>query len=1097
MKRVVQALLPTRLARRAGRPAPGRHGLLLFWPLLLLLGLLGLASPAPAHNAPPPGPPPQNLSVVLDRDYPPFVITTAEGGTQGLLIDSWRLWEKITGVPVTIIPVDWNTAQDMMARGRADVIDTLFKTPEREKIFAFSLPYATIDAPVFVHRDLGGIHDAASLRGFAVGVKRGDACIAHLTAQGVGPLVPFDDYEDLVQAAGEGKVKVFCADKPPALYYLYKLGLDEDFRIAFTLYAGRFHRAVRKGDEALLRFVDAGFARITPAQQAAIEQKWRGSSLFPSKKFQYAVWAVSGLGVAALILLSINALLRRQVRRQTTALNELLVAVRQSEERYRQLIESAASVIARLDGLGRVLFCNSFGQRLFGLDLEQMRGRNLGGLTDAPTEADSPTWREILSAVADSADGARSLDRRHRGSDGRTIWLTWSIRRVDDDADNAFLCVGSDITERKQTEQALLASEARNTLLARAANDGIWDWDILSGTVYYSPRYEDILGLPPGGMPPRLEAWTSRLHPDNAATAIRAHKQCAHGETETYSSEYRLRHADGRYRWVVERGGGLKDAHGQVLRMAGVLTDVTRRKKDEAALRESQDQLARIFRLSLVGIAVTSRHDGRILDLNETGARILGYTKEELLGRTTLSFQIWRNADERRNFVEELAVAGSVVGRELELKHKSGSTVVALLSSVPLQAYGEPCILNVLVDITERKAMERALRRAKDVAESANRAKSEFLSTMSHEIRTPMNTILGMTASLAEAGLPPEQTRALAAIEIAGSNLMGLLNDILDLSQIEAGGLIMQEKPCNIVELAGGLVEMMRPDAVRKGITIALDVQGTLPPFVSVSPDRVRQVLVNLLGNAVKFTATGGVTLEVGRKEDPEAGTLLRLAVRDTGIGIPGDMRERIFERFTQVNASTSREKGGVGLGLAICKKLVDLMGGRLHVESTPGQGSLFTVTLPLRPVAAEDAAAAVRPTPSGHVPGRPAGAILLIEDSPSNAEVTRLLLADTAFDLTWAPSGDAGLAIFRERPFDIVLMDLEMPGLDGCLTTRTLRDLETELGRPHTPVIALTAHAFEEHRNRCLAAGCDDFLTKPIAKNRLLDALDAWMAIG
>lgn len=1074
---------------KPGRPAGS-------WPILFLLAALVLlpAALACAQETPPPAAP-KSLSVVMDNNYPPYVFHDAQGAAQGILIDSWRLWSNITGVPVTILAMDWDAAQDLMRRGKADVIDTLFETPQRKEFYTFSPPTATIDVPIFVHKDIEGIHDVDSLRGFAVGVKRGDASIERLTALGIGPLLPFDDYEGVIRAAGQGKIKVFCVDKPPALYYLYKHGLEGDFRLAFTLYSGQFHRAVRRGDEALLAFVENGFARITPAQREAIERKWRGEALFPSPGLRYALWAVIGLAAAAVVLLTINALLRRTVRRQTERLRDLLAAVGESEERYRELVESAASAIVRLDNIGRVVFCNTYAQRLFGHTQEQMLGYDFGQLTDAPGEAARP-WPDLLADVADSDHGAGSLDRHHRSRDGRTLWIAWAIRRVGADSGEglAFLCVGGDVTERKRATEALAASEARYALVARAANDGIWDWDLLQDTVYYSPRYLDILGLSPGELEPRIDAWTSRLHPEDAEAVIREHKRCADGESDIFVAEYRLRHADGAYRHVISRGGSLKDQSGRVVRLAGSLTDITRRKKDETALRESQDQLAKIFRNSLVGISVTSRREGRIVEVNETGARMFGYEKSELLGLTTFGVELWKDPAKRQAFVEELNHSGIIVGKELEMLHKNGSTVVALVSAVPIQAYGESCILAVLVDITERKAMEQALRRSKEAAEAANRAKSEFLSTMSHEIRTPMNTILGMTSVLAEADLPPEQARALDAIEIAGANLMGLLSDILDLSRIEAGGLIMEEKSCDVLAMARELVEMMRPDAARKNLTIAVDVQASLPARLFVSPDRLRQVLVNLLGNAVKFTEHGGIVLEVGREEHPETGPLLRLAVRDTGIGIAPEKRDAIFERFTQVHAASNRQFGGVGLGLAICRKLVDLMGGRLRVDSQPGQGSVFALTLPLRP--APSVPTTPRTAPRSATPVTRA-TVLLIEDSPSNAEVTRLMLNGTAFELAWAPSGEAGLALLRERPFDIVLMDMEMPGLDGYQTTEALRRLETELARARTPVVALTAHAFEEHRQKALAAGCDDFQVKPIAKSRLIEVLETWRAIG
>jgi PAS domain S-box-containing protein len=1041
---------------------------------------------------------PNNLTVVLDNDYPPYVFAAPDGGVQGILVDVWRLWGKKMGVPVTLMPLDWNAAQDVMRQGKADVIDTFFKNETREREFSYSKPYATIEVPIFVHKDLGGIHDLNSMRGFAVGVKKGDASVEFLTDRGFFPLIAFNGYEQLVQAAGEGKVKIFCVDKPAALHYLYKFGLDDTFRMAFTLYSGQFHRAVLKGNEHLLQLMEDGFSRITPAESEEIEKKWTGASLFPSHALRYTLWILTLVAGLALAFMAVSAMLRRTVRRQTTKLNQLLEVVRQSEERYRELVQSAGSVIVRLDVSGRITFCNAFGQRFLGYAQEEMQGRDMGALFDPPGEEHRGTWASHIEAVRNNREDAVALTREHRRRTGEPVWIAWSMRPLRDARGTVteVLCVGNDITERKQTEEALRASEARYALMARGANDGLWDWDLRTNATYFSPRYLEILGYGPGEIPQSVDEWTKRLHPEDAANVIRENKRCADGEVDNFAVEFRMRHKDGAYRWIFGRGASLKDERGVVIRMAGTHTDITGRKRDEEALRESQDQLSKIFRYTPVGLCVSARRDGRIIDINEAGARMFGFSKSDVIGRTSLELGLWQRPEERALLVADMARSGCVVARELELRHQNGATVVTLFSAVPNQAYGEPCILSVLVDITERKAMEQALRRSKEAAEAANKSKSEFLSTMSHEIRTPMNTILGMVSVLAETPLRPDQEHALRSIENAGSNLLELLNNILDLSQIEAGGLIMEEKACDIVELAGKTADMMRPDALRKGLALRLENHDGLPPRVICCPERIRQVLVNLLGNAVKFTTNGEIVLAVGREDDPILGPKLQLSVRDTGIGIPRDKRSLIFERFTQVNATASRAFGGVGLGLAICKKLVERMGGWIRVESREGQGSTFTVTLPLHPAPEAPAGEPTTPRPPQRKATGNSGMVLLVEDSVTNAEVMRLMLEGSHFTLIWAPSGQAALEAFRDTPFDIVLMDVEMPGMDGYETTSALRQLEKELGRPRTPVVALTAHAFEEHRQRSLAAGCDDFQIKPIPKARLLDTLETWMSL-
>jgi PAS domain S-box-containing protein len=1069
--------------------------------LSLVLVLAGWFAPTGLKAAPPPADSPRPaapkaITVVLDRDYPPYVFTTPDGTAQGILVDTWKLWETMTGVPVVLRPIPWNAAQEELTKGDADVIDTIFRNPERDKIYSFSAPYATIEAPVFVHNDLSGIRDLETLRGFTVGVKRGDASVDFLSSRGILPLVAFDGYESVVQAARDAKVKVFCVDKPPALYYLYKYGLENDFRLAFTLYHGEFHRAVRKGNEALLRLVEDGFSRITPEQYEEIDRKWRGAAIFPSETTHYVLWALTLVVSIAAILLALNTLLRRTVRRQSFKLNQLLTAVGKSEERHRELVQSAASVIVRLDPQGRVSFCNAFGLQFFGYTLDEMLGREIGSLIDNPDDSEATPWPATLAVIVNTPENAGSMTRRHTRRNGETAWIAWAVRGLRHASGDMteILCIGNDITDRKRVEEALLASEERYTLVARGANDGIWDWDLRTNIVYYSPRYMEILGHTPGETQQLLDEWTKRIHPDDAETAIRANKRCADGEIDNFSVEYRMRHKDGTYRWIHGRGASLKDERGVVIRMAGTHTDITRRKRDEEALRESQDQLAKIFRYTPVGIAITTRRDGRLIDINETGARMLGHAKSDIMGRLATEIGLWLRQEDRDGFLAEMARGGSIFGKELELRHKNGSSVIVLYSAVPNHAYGEPCFLSVLVDITERKAMEQALRRSKEIAETANKAKSEFLSTMSHEIRTPMNTILGMVDVLSATTLTTDQAHAIKAIELAGGNLLALLNDILDLSQIEAGGMIMEEKPCDILELARQLVSMMRPDAARKNLELRLETHGALPPRLYCCPDRIRQILVNLLGNALKFTQHGEIVLEVGRQEDEGDSPRLRLAVRDTGIGIPADKQALIFDRFTQLNASANRQFGGVGLGLAICKKLTEMMGGRLRVESSQDHGSTFTLTLPLRPAPNQSAASPPQGAPRTSSPTE--ATVLLVEDSPTNAEVMRLMLEDTPFALTWAPSGQAALAALDDKPFDIILMDVEMPGMDGYQTTEALRRQEQELGRPRTPVVALTAHAFEEHRQRSFDAGCDDFQVKPIPKARLVATLETWLAL-
>ena len=389
--------------------------------------------------------------------------------------------------------------------------------------------------------------------------------------------------------------------------------------------------------------------------------------------------------------------------------------------------------------------------------------------------------------------------------------------------------------------------------------------------------------------------------------------------------------------------------------------------------------------------------------------------------------------------------------------------------------------------------LEESAARARELAreaQEASQAKSRFLMQMSHEIRTPMNAVLGMADLLEESSLNPDQLRFLGILQSAGNHLLGVIDDILDFSKLESHSVHLAEHPFDLHHLAEKCAQFIAVKAMEKAIEVAYSVAPGIPQFILGDEQRLRQVILNLMGNAIKFTDNGSISLVI----EPAGDHRLRLTVRDTGIGIPPDQLSKIFQRFYQTDLSLSRRYGGTGLGLTITREIVELMDGEIHVASTVGEGSVFTVLLPLRPASPDQVASlasAVSAARSGPTSTPlPPMRLLLAEDLPVNRDMIRFYLQGQPVEITEAVNGREAVERCARQRFDLVLMDVEMPEMDGLTAMQRIRDAETQSGSPPVPIYALTAHAMADMADKCRGAGAQQVLTKPVRKRTLLDAL-------
>jgi signal transduction histidine kinase/CheY-like chemotaxis protein len=394
--------------------------------------------------------------------------------------------------------------------------------------------------------------------------------------------------------------------------------------------------------------------------------------------------------------------------------------------------------------------------------------------------------------------------------------------------------------------------------------------------------------------------------------------------------------------------------------------------------------------------------------------------------------------------------------------------------------------VTVCNDITDLKRDSQALSEARDAAETANRAKSEFLANMSHEIRTPLNGVIGLTQALARTELTPEQTEMLELIQSSGHTLQTLLSDILDLARVESGRMEIASEPFDLGRAVREAAQLYAAGAGDKGLSFFVDIEPEAAAWVRGDVVRVKQVLTNLVSNAVKFTDQGFVSLTAARGHDADGAAMLRFTVEDTGVGFDAEARDRLFTRFEQADGTITRRFGGSGLGLAICRQLAGMMGGDLDCESEPGGGSAFILTLPLieaeEPVATVEAETTARDFEPHRI------RVLLADDHPTNRRVVELILAQAAVDMTSVEDGAQAVAAYREGAWDLVLMDMQMPVMDGLTATREIRLHEAVMGLDRTPIVMLTANALAEHVAAGAAAGADRHLAKPFNAAELLE---------
>ena len=862
---------------------------------------------------------------------------------------------------------------------------TLFTRPGYQRAFETTQPILLMIGEVGI-----GVLAAGLVLSLASTGKRARTMAAEMTSA-------LRTKEQFYRAIVEDQTELICRFTPDGVMTFVNEAYCRYFcREREDLVGRRYDPAIVQQDRAMAQGHISALTQAQPVGVCVYRAVVPGGEVRWQEWTHRAIFAPSG---AAIEYQAVG----RDITEERTMQNALRKSLARVEEAsreisLRQFALDQAAAVCTLDGAGVITQANDALCALLRCERPQTLGRRLSDWMLGNEE--DRAFMAIRETVR--AEGLWKGEMQLQASDGTTMWLDSTVIPGGSrhGADDRLFVIGRDITDARQAADRLRLSEERLDLAVRGSNVGLWDWNLVSGEVFYSARFRELLGFDSEReFPNTTEAFESRLHPDDREPyrlALEAHI----ARQEPFDIEVRVQNAAGDFRWLHSRAGAATDSSGRAVRMAGSVTDITDKKRNEAALE--------------------------------------GFAADLLAAKTALEEQ----------------------ARELE-----------------------------------RKSHE--LERARFAAESANRAKSDFLANMSHEIRTPMTAILGYADLLLEAGQSEsDRKECVQIVRRNGEHLLSLINDILDLSKIEAGRMTVELIECNPWEIARDVAEMLGSRARLKGITLGVETVGAIPRLIRSDPTRLRQILLNLVGNAIKFTEIGGVRVLVRMAESCERdGPRIAFEVIDTGIGMAPEVTRKLFQPFTQADHSMSRRFGGTGLGLTISRRFAELLGGGIEVTSTPGDGSCFRIVVATGSLEQVELVRDYRSDRSQpDATEKPRGdarldgvRILVAEDGPDNQRLISHYLKKAGAEFAMVANGREAVDAARESAsgegsFDLILMDMQMPVMDGYAAARELKQSGTRI-----PIIGLTAHAMSGDRERCISAGCDEYLTKPIDRTLLI----------
>jgi len=770
-----------------------------------------------------------------------------------------------------------------------------------------------------------------------------------------------------------------------------------------------------------------------------------------------------------------------------------ITARKKAEDEYRRISVVASANengVVFTDALGKIFWTNEGFSKITGYTKEEILGQTPLELCEGPLSKS-----EALTSMVSAFFGGRSFNVEviHYRKDKTWFWgrVTGQAITNEEGKVEQYFAIIENISAEKEVQRKLKQYDERLKLALTNVGDNYWEHDFSTGKTFFSNNIFEFLGYTMDEYADTASLWWDCVHPDDKKMLTENDTNYKTGLIDHHVNEYRVLHKNGKIRWVYDRGVVTeRDEKGKPLFIIGTHIDITERKLSEQALKINEEKYRSIIANMNLGLLEVDSSES-IQFANQSFCDMSGYTLEELTGKKASTLFAKGENQEFLDRKNEMRKKGISDAYEISMKSKSGETKWWLISGAPRYNDNGDLVgsIGIHLDITQQKILELELIDAREQAESSVNAKQTFLANMSHEIRTPMNAISGMTNQLAKTPLNKDQHFYLSTIQSAADNLLIIINDILDLSKIDAGKLTLEKIGFEPATVMNRVMQVMMHRAEEKGLKFTnsyFDLKTS--PVLLGDPYRLNQVLLNLVSNAIKFTQKGSVDIACRVIAESALTQKLEIAVTDTGIGMDKLFAQKLFEKFSQEDNSVIRKYGGTGLGMSISKELIDLMQGEIKVSSEKGKGTSIAIIVDFEKGTITDLPfKEIAVTNTSLIKDKK---ILVTDDNEMNQLVAATILQNFGAAITKAFNGAEAIKKIRETDFDIVLMDIQMPVMDGIAATKIIRETISST----LPVIALTAFAINGDNAKCMDAGMNDYLSKPFEEAQLLNIVSKWL---